>query len=39
MTAFAILAMFISMAEGNLEVGGDAQSNTSRLEVVYIHSH
>ena len=27
-----------SRAEGNLEVGGDVQSNTSRLEAVYGHS-
>ena len=28
----------ISRAEGNLEVGGDVQPNTSRLEAVYGHS-
>ena len=28
----------ISRAEGNLEVGGDVQPNTSRLEAVYSHS-
>ena len=28
----------ISRAEGNLEVGGDVQPNTSRLEAVYVHS-
>ena len=28
----------ISRAEGNLEVGGDVQPNTSRFEAVYSHS-
>ena len=28
----------ISRAEGNLEVGGDVQPNSSRLEAVYSHS-
>ena len=28
----------ISRASGNLEVGGDVQPNTSRLEAVYVHS-
>ena len=28
----------ISRAEGNLEVGGDVQPNTSRFEAVYGHS-
>ena len=28
----------ISMLEGNVEVGGDVQPNTYRLEAVYSHS-